>query len=294
MKITVRYSLEKSLFQVCYFIMSRLPYNLVESLLEHLFLSVGYGLGIRRKVAESNLRLIYPEITRSEVVTILRKMYRHFGKMTAELFFADNEKLMQKFEFRGDYNMWEALAQQRGVILATAHLGNWELAGRFLAQHFQVAAIYKRLHNQFFDRFTYDIRKRYNVTPINKKKALLQTVKCLRENFVVTILIDQYAGKKGIKVDFMGFPASTYVGAAKLAIRTGAPVVVGVAVRTSDNKHLIMLEKPIYPQAYSDSQEDVKKLLQVISSNIEKYVYNYPEQWFWVHRRWRGLKKKVD
>nr|HPR18916.1 lysophospholipid acyltransferase family protein [Candidatus Cloacimonadota bacterium] len=89
----------------------------------------------------------------------------------------------------------------------------------------------------------------------------------------------------------LGHPASTYVGAAKIAIKTNTPIVPAIALRTEDNKHRFIFEKMILPEGYKNTTEDIIKLSEEMSKPLEKYVLEFPEQWFWVHRRWRGYRK---
>lgn len=104
-------------------------------------------------------------------------------------------------------------------------------------------------------------------------------------------MVDQNARKNGVIVDFMGHPASTFVGTAKIAIKTGTPIVPGVALRREDDSNYLVFEPMIDVTKYNDSEDSIKDLTQDVSKRIEKYVEKYPGQWFWVHRRWRGAHK---
>lgn len=291
MKKPVQSKIEYLLFLGLYHTLKHFPLQWIKKSAAGLMVFGGMILGIRRKVAEANLKMVFPKMIPAESKKILRNMYRELGKNAAEVYFADFEELYNDVITEGWHNLEEALAMDKGVILASAHTGNWELAGRFIHRKHKLSVIYKKLRNRYLNDFTYSIRNEDGLVLIELKNALRQILKLLKEKYIVTIMIDQNARKNGVITEFLGHPASTFVGTAKIAIKTKTPIVPAVALRTSDEKHRFVFEKMILPDRYENNPEDIKELTEKVSAQIEKYILQYPEQWFWVHKRWRGSKK---
>ena len=104
-------------------------------------------------------------------------------------------------------------------------------------------------------------------------------------------MVDQNARKQGVQIDFLGYPASTFVGTAKIALKTGTPIVPAIAVREKDGSHTFYFEKMIDPNDFKDKEYPIQELTEYVSKQMEPYIMKYPEQWFWVHRRWRNFSK---
>jgi KDO2-lipid IV(A) lauroyltransferase len=278
-------------FLILYYGLKLLPLGIIKFLAAELMIFGGMVLGIRRKIAVNNLKMVYPEKSQKEINIILKKMYRDMGKTAAETYFANFNKLYEKVELEGWEHLEEAIKMGKGVILASCHTGNWELAGRYINTRYKLSVIYKKLRNRYFNDFTYSLRENDGLIMIEKKKALRTVLKLLKEKYIVTIMIDQNARKDGVLVDFLGHPASTYVGMAKIAIKNGTPIVSAIAIRQPNGVHKFFFEPIISPEGYKNNLDDIRELTEIVSKQIEKYILKYPSQWFWVHRRWRGSKK---
>ena len=267
------------------------PYRFTRSFLARLFVFGASLFDIRNSVAKKQLTMVFSDKTAKEIKTILKKMYYHMGLTTAESYFGNKEKLFKTCEVIGWDNLKNAVEEGRGVILATGHFGNWELAGKYIAAHFNMAVVGKKQRNRYFDNYTNAVRLKDNVIVIDKKNALRPILKLLGEGFIVSLLMDQNAGRNGVLTDFLGHEASTFVGAAKIAIKTGYPIAPAYAIRKDDGSHVFICEEIISPEGYKNNLEDITKLTEIISKSIEKYIYQYPHLWFWVHKRWKGYKK---
>lgn len=278
-------------FKVLLKLLSLLPYSLIRFLLANLFVFGGYYLHIRRKVAFRNLQYIFPDKQKEEMDKIIKGMYYNFGLTAAEIYFEDFQQTKASIEVEGWQNLKNALKRKRGLILATGHIGNWELAGRYIASKLKMAVVAKRQRNRYFDNHLNKMREEAGMKIIFRKKALKPIFKYLKRNYIITLLIDQNAGDDGIRTDFLGKSASTYVGAAKIALKKGVPVVVGIAYRKQDGTNVFRFEKPILSDDKSTNDMALKNLTEHISKKLEYYILKYPEQWFWVHKRWKGAKK---
>lgn len=291
MKKPVQSKIEYLLFMGMCHVVKHLPLNVIKSFAADLMQFGGMVLGIRKKTAEGNLKLVFPQMTAIERKKILTDMYREMGKNAAEVYFADFEELYNDVVLEGWENLEEAIALNKGVIMASAHTGNWELAGRYIHRKHKLSVIYKKLRNRYLNNFTYSLRNDDGLVMIELKNALRQILKLLKDKYIVTIMIDQNARKNGVLTNFLGHPASTFVGTAKIAIKTQTPIVPAIALRTADDKHKFVFEPMILPHDFKNTTADIIALSECVSQPIEKYILQYPEQWFWVHRRWRGFKR---
>ena len=113
----------------------------------------------------------------------------------------------------------------------------------------------------------------------------------LRDGGLVTLLMDQDAGKIGFRTDFLGLPASTWPGAARISIRTGCPVVPVAILRNEDRSHTLHIGEALEPRGLTDRHEDIREFTGRISAAVEQFIWDCPEQWFWVHRRWKGAEE---
>ena len=291
MKKATKSKIEFFFFKLFINIFKLVPYRLTKSFLANLFVFGTNLFDIRNSLAKKQLEMVFPEKTEKEIKKIIKKMYYHMGLTTAESYFGNKDKLFKTCKIEGWDNMKNAVKDGKGVILATGHFGNWELAGKYIASHFDMAVVGKRQRNRYFDDYTNALRLKDKVIVITKKNALRPILKMLSEGYIVSLLMDQNAGKNGVLTDFLGHEASTFVGAAKIAIKTGCPIAPAYAIRKDDGTHLFICEEIISPEGFKNNLEDITKLTEIISKRIEKYIYQYPHLWFWVHKRWKGSKK---
>lgn len=291
---------EYLLFRFALFKLRLLPYAWGRWLLTRLFLGIGYGLGIRRKVAEQNLLRAFPDQTPQERGKLLKKVYLNLGITASELYLLNELKLIASVILSRKEHADEALEMGRGAILATAHLGNWEAARVLPLLGLPLSVVVQNQHNPYFDAYNAALRTRQGVRLIDHRKGLKELLARLRTNEMVAILTDQNAGPDGLILDFMGIPASHWRGVAKLSLRHKVPIVPGFAVRTPQGGINIRFEPMIHHPELEDNEENQAIVLKELDQVIESYIKKYPEQWFWVHRRWRqtGLmrspSRKVD
>ncbi|OQX71113.1 MAG: hypothetical protein B6D62_02670 [Candidatus Cloacimonas sp. 4484_275] len=291
MKKKTKNKIEFYLFRGLLKLLKLFPYKFSEQIIVSLFILIGYYIGIRKKVAAEQLKMVFPEKSNREIKKILLRMYAGMGKTAAETYLGNKTKLFANSVAEGWNNLEKAVAMKKGVILATGHIGNWELAGRYIAAHFKFSVVAKKQRNRYFDNYTNKLREKDNIEIIDKKNAFREIIKKLRNNYIVAILIDQNAGKNGILTNFLGFPASTFVGAAKIAIKLKCPIVPAFAVRENNGKNHFIILPMILPTNYQNNEQSIKQLTEKISSTLEKIIIDHPSDWFWVHRRWRGFKK---
>jgi Kdo2-lipid IVA lauroyltransferase/acyltransferase len=290
--IRIQNKIEYRLFRSTIFILGLFPYSWVRIFCRNLFLFAGYYLGVRKKIAHDQMCMVFPDKSESEIRQLLKDTYRNLGITISEIYFASQTKLAQECKMDHLEYLKDVLAQGKGVIISTGHFGNWELSMHVLAeQGIVMSAVTKRQRNPYFDEYTYKWRKQSGLDIIYKEEAGRNMIKALKENKAVVLLIDQDAGKDGIVMNFLGHPASTFKGAAKIAMHVNIPVVSAFLIRHADGSHTAHFDPPIYPSAYTNTEEGVEQMTKDISQKLEDQIILHPHLWFWLHRRWKGAGK---
>jgi KDO2-lipid IV(A) lauroyltransferase len=272
----------------------------VRRLSRRLALALGGGLGRawgaldRRhlEVAAHNLRLAFPEWDEARVARTARGVYEHFGRVLLDILWMEGRpvaELLEHSDAEGVEHLQAARAAGRGVICPTGHFGNWEFQGVAagpLVGPFSVIA--RPLDNPALDRRLVAFRTSAGTRVIYKQKALAQVLKTLREGGVVAILIDQNVQETdGVFVRFFGRPACTTTVAAALALKTGCAIVPVRCPMGRDGRYRMIFGPPVEWNGSGRRDEDIVALTQRLTSMIEGWVRGAPEQWLWLHRRWK-------
>jgi KDO2-lipid IV(A) lauroyltransferase len=248
-----------------------------------------------RLVADENLQHAFPgrwdDAERGRVVAAV---YRHFGLLLAEIIRLPRMLHVHNWRRYADLvhgeRTLDLLLSDRPVLIVTAHFGNWELAGYTLnLLGFRSHAIARTLDNPYLDDFLRAFRERtgQKVLAKNGEYELIEGV--LASGGTLATLADQDAGQRGLFVEFFGRPASTHKAVALMALQFNVPIVVAGAVRDGEPMHYqIVAEDVIRPEEYAGSRaEAVTAITQRYTAAIERLVRRSPEQYFWVHRRWK-------
>ncbi len=245
----------------------------------------------RAEVARRQLAAAFPQETGPQIERRLALVYDHLALTVAETFCADPERLLATVRVDPGWALLdEALAAGKGAILATGHLGNFELGGALVARRYPLLDVVKTQRNGLFDGHLQGMRHARGIATVPMPGSAGPILRHLRSGGLVSLLLDQDAGSRGLMVDFLGRPASTWPGAARFSLRTGCPVVPAAMVRQRDGGHCLRLGPVLRPADFEDSPAGVLGYLQKISSSFETFVLEHPEQWLWVHRRWKSAK----
>jgi Kdo2-lipid IVA lauroyltransferase/acyltransferase len=266
---------------------------------------MGIGLGTlwfyvhksRREIAIENLTIAFGhEKDINEIKNIAKKSFQNLGLMLVE-FFALKKYGRKWFENNMEFIGYEEPKKEydkgKGILLLTAHFGNWEVMGAMTAlKGVPLNVVARPLDNPFLDRMINDLRGFFGNRVISKHKAIREILKLLKNCEPVAILLDQNTSPlEGIFVDFFGRPACTTPSLAILALRTGFPVFPGFSVRKAPGVHQIISGEQIELDVSGDMKRDVEVNTAKFTKIIESYVRKYPEQWLWVHRRWKTQEK---
>lgn len=241
-------------------------------------LNLHRALGLDRRAARRLTARVLAELGASlgEGVCFARR-YRSPRSPWREAYRAEDEELERRI-----------LADPRQKVFVTAHLGSWEMGAMILARRFgeRGAFIVRRVDNPFLDRLVRRLRLESESQWLEKRGGGGRALARLREGHSIGLLLDEDAGERGTFVDFFGRPASTQRTAALLALMTGAPIVVGALVRRSAGRPVYRL-RLLEPAAYERTDEGVRRLTQEMTSTLEGWIRDAPEQWRWIHWRWR-------
>jgi len=246
-----------------------------------------------RKTAEFNLRLAFPDWTDSQRKATLRGMTRSLGWMAAEFARMPNysvENIEETIVLDGHENFLEGQRRGKGLLFLTAHLGAWELSSYAHALYGHPLHYMARpLDNARLDALVNRYRSISGNVPIFKNESARAMLKILKDAGTVGILADQNTmPQEGVFVDFFGTPACTTAGIARVALHTGAAVVPGYAVWDATlNKYRLRFEPPLELIRTGDTDRDILENTQQFAKVTEEIIRKYPEQWVWIHARWK-------
>jgi KDO2-lipid IV(A) lauroyltransferase len=255
--------------------------------------ALGYRpFGIRRAVVERQVRAAFPEFSEDDVRRVARASYESLGRTTIETALLPSRSREQVIGMFSRVEGWDiverAMATGRGILFVTGHLGNWELAGSYVAARgIPLEAVARRMQNPMFDRYLTQTRRRIGMSVIHDADAVRRVPRAMREQHAVAFLVDQGAvGLASTWVPFFRRLAKTPRGPAVFALRLGAPVVFGAALRQPDGRYMIGFEE-VAVEPTGEREADVDRIVAEYTATLERWVRRAPEQYFWHHRRWK-------
>ncbi|MCB0411699.1 MAG: lysophospholipid acyltransferase family protein, partial [Bdellovibrionales bacterium] len=247
---------------------------------------------IRRKVVLSNLQIAYPHLTEKERVRLGRKSLFHLGRDLMEypeLPFLNLAKVKSRFVVEGEHHLQEALQLKKGVCLLTLHLGNGDLGIAALSMlGYPISLLSKEFKARWLNDLWFGMRARLGTQFIPPRNSSYAVLKALKKGRVVMFVQDQYMGPpQGVKTTFFGQETGTGLGLATIAWRAGCPVVPVYTLRQGPHRHLIHFDKPVEMAVGINPDESLKIFTQRCNDILEQYVRRCPEQWMWIHKRWK-------
>jgi KDO2-lipid IV(A) lauroyltransferase len=245
-----------------------------------------------RLIALHNLQCSFPEKSMAEIMAIAKGVYRNIALVGAE--FCDipslsKDNITDLLEVEGLENCRKALEKGRGIIMMSAHFGNWELAAAVLSLLLRpLLILYRPLDNAVLDDLIFIVRSATGNIPVPKERVMRQIYRSLQDNMIVGILIDQNMSRReGVFVEFFSRPACTTDSVAQLALRTHAAVIPSFSIRMPDGKYRIILGKEMGIVDTDNWDSDIIVNTQNFTRVIEEMVRKHPDHWLWVHNRWK-------
>jgi KDO2-lipid IV(A) lauroyltransferase len=250
-------------------------------------------LGRLRRVGLRNLELAFPEMTAADRESTLRSEYRNLGLLLAEFckmpgYTAATASRFIRYE--GLENYLTARDRGKGVLVLTGHLGAWELSSFYHSlMGMPMGMVIRRLDNPLVDAFVNRIRCLHGNRVIHKDDFARGLIASMRAGETVGILMDtNMTPPQGVFVPFFGVPACTASGMARIAAKTGAAVVPGFLLwEESEQKYVLHFGEELQVVRTGDAEQDALANTASFTAAIERYIRQYPEQWLWLHRRWK-------
>ena len=246
-----------------------------------------------RRIGELNLKIAFPQMSPPERRRVLRDSFLNLGRHLGEFSrFSTTtpETLRETIDCEGLERLEAARALGRGVIMITGHLGAWELISFALSAFgYPFNFLVRRIENPAVEQLLENTRTRFGNRTIDKRSAARSMLTTLRAGGVLGLLVDiNVVRDKGIFVDFFGVPASTTFMAAKLALRTGAAVIPVFAPWEHRRQRFVLdIGAPLTIERCGEEQQDIRQLTSKLTNVVEDHVRRYPDQWLWIHKRWR-------
>lgn len=254
-------------------------------------------LKVRRGVVDENLRHAFPEMSQRQRHEIAWRMWNHLFTLVVEIAHAPRKIHETNWrDFLVLHNA-ETLTRiglgDRPVVIVSAHFGNFEMAGYLLAiLGFPTYTVARTLDNRYIDSFLNRFRSRTGQHMIPKHGGYDQIVAVLTRGQMMSFLADQYAGSKGCWIEFFGRPASAHKAIALFALSHDAPLVVGYARRQARPLHYDMIiESVADPRSGEEHVSSVPRLTQWYTRELERVIRTAPEQYWWIHRRWKDTRR---
>ncbi len=246
-----------------------------------------------RNVALQNLKLAFPELLEAQRYTILRLVYRNLGWLMAEFcqmvdYTASSASELIRYEGLDHYLAARALG--KGVLIVTGHLGAWELSSFYHSlMGYPMGLVIRRLDNPLIDQFVNRIRCLHGNRVIHKDDFARGLIASMRAGETVGLLMDtNMTPPQGVFVPFFDIPACTASGLARVALKTGAAVIPGFLLwEEREHRYVLHFGEEMVLERTEDGEADIVVNTARFTAVIERYVRQYPEQWLWMHRRWK-------
>jgi phosphopantetheine--protein transferase-like protein len=259
-------------------------------------------LPLRGEVVTGNLRRVFGDVVSdAEIGRLAAAHYGHLWRLVSEFIrfrWLSAAQKMALVRVEGSDNFLAARDQGKGILIVTGHFGNWEvsttsgialfpeLRGRF---HF----VRRPIKPAWLDRLVKRRFEQAGFGVFSKRDSLDAMLSCLARGDAVVLPFDQHAGPPdGIKVDFLGHGAWTFKSLAIIALSTGAPVLPASSWREADGRHVLRFETPISPIEHENTTEAIRLNTRAYNRALERLVVRHPEQWYWVHRRWKHVEPR--
>jgi KDO2-lipid IV(A) lauroyltransferase len=249
-----------------------------------------------RRVAVENLRLAFGSACGpNEIHTMARAHFRCLGQTfveTCRLIRLRPQHLMGAVAVNSTDVLDAVKATGRGALYVTAHFGPWEYLPPVSTHRLNepLTVVARPLDNPYLDRWVNALRRRWGTRVVEKRDAMKELMEVLRRGGRVGVLIDQHVSRReGVVVPFFGHPASTTHAPALLALRSGAAVIPVVVLRERRGRFRILLGKEVSPPRTGETKADVLAMTAAMTAALEELILRCPEQWLWVHRRWKYL-----
>jgi KDO2-lipid IV(A) lauroyltransferase len=254
-------------------------------------------LPIRRRVILSNMRQVFGErLSDEDLRRLAQCFYSHALKSVGEylsMILMPARRITARVEVQGVEHMLQASEKGKGILLLAGHFGNWELSAIGACLQFQQYRnrfhVIRKPQIGFLETIAFRRFEKAGLRVVSRQNALSRITDALADNEVAVFIMDQHAspGPKAVPVEFFGRKASTNRSLALLAAHSGAPVIPARSYRRPDGRHVLHFEAPLTWITADDTREEIYLNTRRYNQVLERFVLEQPDQWFWMHRRWK-------
>ncbi len=292
--VKARHVVEFIAFQFIAFLVQLLPLSGVRRVGRGLGRFVYAVIGHRKDVTLNNLRRAFPEKPEAELVQIARGAFENVGISLLELVWfprMTREDVLKEVRFEKPEIIQNAYNKGKGVLLLTAHFGNWELLGQALTVHFKrpINGLAKTQSNRLVNEQINRRRELFGTKVIPMETSLREVLRALGDGEMVAIAADQAAPKENVPMAFFGTMVPTHTGPSALSLKMGSPIVAVFAVRSTDGTYDAHLIDVPSDDLVGQSEENVIELTRRHVRITEDIIRQYPDQWLWMHKRWKHV-----
>ncbi len=253
----------------------------------------------RREVALRNLHNAFPEMDLKRREQIAFHSFQNISATFIELLWSQNytrEGIKQRISIDNLDLLEKLLEKKKGIVFLSAHFGSWEIAAHAISVYTgaAVSAIAKSQSNIFVDRFINQWRELFGVKVVPMGVSVREIIRTLHQGGIIFLVADQTAPKESVSVDFFGRQVPTFEGPAVFCLKTGAPIVLGCAVRQENGNYKMRLMHLPSDDLTGCSDKNVLELTQRQVRMTEEIIRQYPEQWMWMHKRWKHVPDRAE
>jgi KDO2-lipid IV(A) lauroyltransferase len=245
-----------------------------------------------RRIVRRNLQFIHPHWSMDQIKINSKRIFQNVTVTILEIFQMASfscEEIMGRVKISGEEHVLDALDLNKGLILISAHLGNWEAGFQFFSCFFQmpITGVAKKIRFRPLHRWLNRLRVRFGIKIVDKKGALPDMRQALRRGEVIGLLIDQSKRSESVDVNFFGKRVTATPAAALLALRCKSPVIHGFCAREPDGQLSLRFDPPLNLQRTGDLRADLITNTQMMTDVVERAIRERPDQWLWLHKRWK-------
>ncbi|MBS4027348.1 MAG: lysophospholipid acyltransferase family protein [Ignavibacteriales bacterium] len=249
----------------------------------------------RREIAVQNLLSAFPEKGTEEINAITKKVFENVGITFTEFLWTKNfsrEKISKIVELENVAELQILVEQNQGAVFVSGHLGNWELTAIAIGVHLNTSlcAIVKTQHNIRVDKKISELRCYFGNRAVSMERAIRESISELQNGGIVALLSDQSAPKESVYVNFFGRNVATFQGPTAFALKTKKPLIAVYGLRNESGDYKISWEKIGFDDLSNYNNDNIATLTQRQTDLLEQVIRKHPEQWLWLHRRWKHVQ----
>ena len=293
------HKIEYALFKLLQWVLTQMPFKSVQRLGAGLGLAGYYVSSSRRAVALDNLRHAFPDQSHAELQAIAKRSFMNYGSTLMEFFWipALKEPMLDEIFHPSQFSlMVEAAGRGKGGVFLTGHIGNWELlalaSSRFTKGHFTI--IVQTQSNKLFDEEINRNRTKFGNRVVPMGISIREILKTLQQGGMIAIAGDQSGAKEGVYVDFFGRSVATHQGPAVFALKCRVPLLLALTFRRPDGSFDAEIQEIPVGDLQEYSEANVLELTRRHTAALEAAIRRQPEQWLWMHRRWKNTWESVQ